>query len=83
MWPPQEDVPEPDVEARLQEIRDNIGDPERAHLLEFRFRSDILRFIASHRPDAARAAELAGAAISTAAIVFPRWYGEATTQDRT
>lgn len=60
---------------RVAEIRASTHDPDKAHSLEDRLRSDMLAFIANEAPSLSVAAAAARIALSTDAIEFERWMG--------
>jgi hypothetical protein len=63
----------PDIEAMLEELRANAGDPEADHLREDRLRRLVLEKITRCRY-LENAKELARLALSTDEIVSERWY---------
>ena len=55
----------------LEQIAMLAHDPEYAHIEEDKLHRTVLRAIAGGSPDAV---ELAGIALQTRNVVFPRWY---------
>lgn len=58
------------AKARLLHIKQSSADDELAHMLEDRFRDDVLKAIAGGSADSV---ELAKIALLTEAIEFARW----------
>lgn len=62
-----------DVKRRVEEIREMSGDYECAHAAEDRLREDVLRAIAGGARVGRLAQELAGEALKSTLIDFPRY----------